>query len=53
MSDSNNLGDDRKNQWLIGWSNDEGGTFSDFDLYSDFEKKTIEKTLKNIKKRLL
>ena len=52
MSDSDNLEDDRKNQWLIGWSNDEGGTFSDFDLYSVFEKKTIEKTLKNIKKRL-
>ena len=53
MSDSDNLEDDRKNQWLIGWSNDEGGTFSDFDLYSAFEKETIEKTLKNIKKRLL
>ncbi len=53
MSDSNNLGDDLKNQWLIGWSNDEGGTFSNFDRYSDFEKNTIEKTLKNIKKRLL
>ncbi len=53
MSDSDNLGDDRKNQWLIGWSSDEGGTFSNFDLYSDLEKKTVEKTLKNIKKRLL
>ena len=53
ISDSDNLGDDLKNQWLIGWSNDEGGTFSNFDLYSDFEQKTIEKTLKNIKKRLL
>ena len=53
MSDSDNLEDDRKNQWLIGWSNDEGGTFSDFDLYSVFEKETVEKTLKNIKKRLL
>lgn len=53
MSDSDNLEDNRKNQWLIGWSNDEGGTFSDFDLYSVFEKETIEKTLKNIKKRLL
>lgn len=53
ISDSDNLGDDRKGQWLIGWSNDEGGTFSNFDLYSDFEQKTIEKTLKNIKKRLL
>ena len=53
MSDSDNLGDDLKNKWLIGWSNDEGGTFSNFDLYSDFEQKTLEKTLKNIKKRLL
>lgn len=52
-SDSDNLGDDLKGRWLIGWSNDEGGTFSNFDLYSDFEKKTPEKTLKNIKKRLL
>lgn len=53
ISDSDNLGDDRQNQWLIGWSSDEGGTFSNFDLYSDFEQKTIEKTLKNIKKHLL
>ena len=53
MSDSDNLEDDLKNKWLIGWSNDEGGTFSNFDLYSDFEQKTLEKTLKNIKKRLL
>ena len=52
-SDSDNLGEDLKGKWLIGWSNDEGGTFSNFDLYSEFEKKTIEKTLKNIKKRLL
>lgn len=53
ISDSDTLGDDLKGKWLIGWSNDEGGTFSNFDLYSDFEKKTVEKTLKNIKKRLL
>jgi len=52
-SDSDNLGDDLKGKWLIGWSNDEGGTFSNFDLYSEFEQKTLEKTLKNIKKRLL
>ncbi|MBQ3490015.1 MAG: hypothetical protein IJA86_05460 [Clostridia bacterium] len=52
-SDSDNLGDDLKGQWLIGWSNNEGGTFSNFDLYAEFEKKTTEKTLKNIKKRLL
>jgi hypothetical protein len=53
ISDSDNLGEDLQGKWLIGWSNAEGGTFSNFDLYSDFEKKTPEKTLKNIKKRLL
>jgi hypothetical protein len=37
---------------LIGWSNDEGGTFSNFDLYEDFEGPTLEKTLKKIKKLL-
>ena len=52
-SDSENLGYDLVGQWLIGWSNDEGGTFSNFDLYSNYEKKTLEKTLKNIKKKLL
>lgn len=52
-SDSDNLGEDLKGKWLIGWSSDEGGTFSNFDLYSDFEQKTVEKTLKNIKKKLL
>ena len=52
-SDSDNLGDDLKGQWLIGWSNDEGGTFSNFDLYANFEQKNIEKTLKKIKKKLL
>lgn len=53
ISDSDNLGEDLQGKWLIGWSNAEGGTFSNFDLYSYFEKKTPEKTLKNIKKRLL
>ena len=52
-SNSNTLSDDLKGKWLIGWANDEGGTFSDFDLYADYEKKTLEKALKNIKKRLL
>ena len=52
-SDSDNLGEDLKGKWLIGWSNNEGGTFSNFDLYSDFEQKTVEKTLKVIKRKLL
>lgn len=52
-SDSDNLEDELKGKWLIGWSNDEGGTFSNFDLYESFEQKTLEKTLKYIKKKLL
>ena len=52
ISDSANLGDDRKNQWLIGWSNDEGGTFSNFNLYSDFEQKNNRKNLKEHKKAI-
>lgn len=52
-SDSDNLGEDLKEKWLIGWSSEEGGTFSNFDLYEAFEQKTPEKTLKAIKKRLL
>ena len=52
-SNSDTLSDDLKDKWLIGWANNEGGTFSNFDLYENFEQKTIEKTLKRIKKRLL
>ena len=52
-SDSDCLDDDLKGVWLIGWSNPEGGTFSNFDRYADFEQKTMEKTLKNIRKKLL
>ena len=52
-SHSDNLEDARKGQWLIGWASEEGGTFSEFDLYADFEQKTVEKTLKHIKRKLL
>ena len=52
-SDSENLTDDLRNEWLIGWSSLEGGTFSNFDKLSDFEKKTPEKTVKNIVKKLI
>ncbi|MDE5616332.1 MAG: hypothetical protein K2I78_00925, partial [Clostridia bacterium] len=52
-SDSDNLSDDLKNVWLIGWSGSDGGTFSDFDKLSDYEKKTPEKTVKYITKKLL
>lgn len=52
-SDSDNLGDDLKGVWLIGWSGDDGGTFSNFDKYADYEKKTPEKTVKYIRRKLL
>lgn len=52
-SDSDTLEDGLKNQWLIGWSSSEGGTFSNFDEYALFEKATVEATLKNIKKKLI
>lgn len=52
-SDSDTLSDNLKNKWLIGWSNDDGGTFSNFDEYSLYEKNTISETLKNIKKKLI
>lgn len=52
-SDSENLGEELKNKWLIGWSSEDGGTFSNFDLLSDYEKESVDKTLKNIKKKLI
>ncbi|MBQ8383002.1 MAG: hypothetical protein IJX47_07355 [Clostridia bacterium] len=53
QSDSDNLGDELKGKWLIGWSGDEGSTFSQFDEYALYEQKTPEKTLKYIKKKLI
>lgn len=52
-SDSDNLTDELQNVWLIGWSGSAGSTFSEFDKLSDFEKKTPEKTVKYITKKLL
>lgn len=52
-SDSDTLIGDLHGEWLIGWSGNEGGTFSNFDKLSDYEKKTPKKTLKNIVKKLL
>ena len=52
-SDSDNLDDELKGQWLIGWSGSEGGTFSNFDPLVEFEKKTSEKTVRYIRRKLL
>ena len=38
--------DELKNKWLVGWSSNEGGTFSNFDEFAPFEQETTEKTLK-------
>ena len=52
-SDSKNLDEDKKNKWLVGWSSNEGGTFSEFDEFAPFEKETTKKTLKLIKRKLI
>ena len=52
-SDSENLDEETRGKWLIGWSGSKGGTFSNFDLYSEYERETTEKTVKYIKKQLL
>ncbi len=52
-SNSDTLDEACKGRWLIGWSNDEGGTFSNFDLYDDYDGGTPDKTLKNVKRKLL
>ena len=52
-SDSDTLDEEKKNKWLVGWSSDEGGTFSEFEELAQFEKDTPEKTLKCLKKRIV
>ncbi len=52
-SDSDTLSDDLKNKWLIGWSSEEGGTFSNFEEYAGFEGPTAKETLNRIKKHIL
>ena len=52
-SDSDTLDEQLKNMWLLGWSSEDGGTFSNFDEYALYEQPTIEATLKTIKKKLI
>ena len=52
-SDSENLDEESQNVWLVGWAGSEGGTFSHFDLYKDYDKGTVEKTVKYIRKKIL
>ncbi|MBQ4323266.1 MAG: hypothetical protein IJC19_04940 [Clostridia bacterium] len=52
-SNSDTLGEELKYKWLIGWSSNDGGTFSEFEEYTAFEQDTPQKTLKAIRKRIL
>ncbi len=52
-SGSDNLSDELKNKWLIGWSSEDGGTFSNFDLYEKFAGSNTKSTLRNIKRKLI
>lgn len=52
-TDSDNLDEELKNKWLIGWSSDDGGTFSNFDLFEEYDTGKPEKTVKRIKKKLI
>ena len=52
-SGSETLGDDLKDKWLIGWASKDGGTFSNFDEFEKFDLGSADKTLKNIKKKLI
>lgn len=47
---SSKIPEEKHNVWLVGWSAGDA-TFSDFELLSDYEKKTPEKTLKYISKK--
>lgn len=37
------LSEEDRNRWLIGWANDDGDTFSQFEHYDKFDKGTTEK----------
>ncbi len=52
-SDSETLSEEQRGQWLIGWSNEDGGTFSKFEPYADHDRGTVEKTLKEIKRHCI
>lgn len=52
-SNSETLDKEHRGKWLIGWSSEDGGSFSNFDLLCDYEKPTAPKTLKSIKKQLI
>ena len=52
-SDSDTLDEALKGKWLIGWSSNEGGTFSNFDEFAPYEGLAPEKAVKQIKKQII
>lgn len=52
-SGSDTLDEEKKNRWLIGWSSEDGGTFSNFDEFAPFENETPERALKLIQKKII
>lgn len=52
-TNSDTLGEDLRNKWLIGWSSNEGGTFSNFDEFAPYENEPTKKALRLIKKKLI
>ena len=47
------LSEEDRNRRLIGWANDDGDTFSQFEHYDKFDKGTTEKTLRAIKRKAI
>ncbi len=52
-SDSETLDDEKRNHWLIGWSSNEGGTFSTFDAFAPFAEMPMKTALKKIRKQII
>lgn len=50
---SDTLQVDKQNKWLLGWSSNKGGTFSEFEEFASFDNMPIEQALKLIKKKII
>ncbi len=50
---SDTLQVDKQNKWLLGWSSNKGGTFSEFEEFAPFDNMPIEQALKLIKKKII
>lgn len=52
-SDSENIDEAKRGKWLIGWSCLTLGAFTPYEEYEKHEKKTVEKTVSHIVKKLI